>query len=98
MGRQNDRQTLGQTDRQIRDQRKKAITDQTAEIFQAYMSHNERKSCHDTIKVGTSGPACIKLYKSYSRSVHYINGFVRCFDSQKQTDRGTVRTTEREMN
>lgn len=33
MGRQNDRQTLGQTDRQIRDQRKKAITDQTAEIF-----------------------------------------------------------------
>lgn len=37
-------------------------------------------------------------YKSYSRSVHYINGFVRCFDSQKQTDRWTVRMTEREMN
>lgn len=35
-------------------------------------------------------------YKSYSRSVHYINGFVRCFDSQKQTDRWTVRMTERE--
>lgn len=28
---------------------------------QAYMCHNERKSCHDIIEVGTSGPACIKL-------------------------------------
>lgn len=37
-------------------------------------------------------------YKCCSRSVHYINGFVRCFDSQKQTDRWTVRMTEREMN
>lgn len=34
-------------------------------------------------------------YKSYSRSVHYINGFVRCFDSQK-TDRQMDSQNDRE--